>query len=674
MAERKDERGLFGLSARMEARITKTIGLVATLGGLCGLIIPDSGPRRLALASIAAAVLLLSLVSICLRKRPKLYNPTKTEFVYKTRERAMAFAGVMLLITLAGVIIYLETSFKSPPPDKLAIAITAFTPESPALADTALQISKKLNRMLADCTNKDPNLRLKSEPFAQQLSQSGDASRDEACAIRFGKLHGAHLVIWGQVVRVGGHLQVRPKISTAYDWTAETEPDAREAARIKEDMIAQIFRPTDEQGLDRQIEALTNLLVRDARLLAKNWAQAIYALAGQSDETTLLLLGDTYLKQARDQKADDPRTSLDSAVETFDKLIDKLNKDPDDSAWVSAVAQFLLGEACRERASFDQTDGYLGRAKDAYGQSERAYSKIGADKTPWQLENNLGLVLFKLAALGDGAMEYLRRANDVYSVGLGILGENPDGTIPAGGCGVSQAGSPGEDEHVRNVAQVFGNRGSARFELGLQMRSSNGSVRDYLECARSDFETALGLLSSLAGRDRGSEAEIEGNLGNAYAELAEEKPDEADKLLEKAVKSYDHALDAFTPGDLRYTRVQKARAQTYYDQGIRSGQEVPLNRAVFEYVEVIRELRRTGMDEDLADALYIQAKAKRSLFHIHGCDLSCLQAAIVALQQSESLFGKLGNLQQAQQVHEELVKAQGEASRGANATGRASHQ
>jgi tetratricopeptide (TPR) repeat protein len=642
-----DEKG--GFATILKDRVLPVISLVTSIVSL--VVILGLRPA-FAVAVVGAASFWLFLLYV------------RSTNAYSKRQRALALAGLIILPTVASAAAIwslIPERDKAPPPDKLAIAIAGFTPDTPALADIAQAIPAKLCGKLDDAKRSDPGLRLSCSPFSeQQIHQADSSDQDEARAQKFGRKKGAHIVIWGQVFsRGGGQLQVTAKVSTAYEWTTTTDVGEKEGADFETVLSAQVFNPTDDKGLDKQVEDLAKLLEGAAYYRDQNSERAIGFFSAQGDKEALLWLGSTYLRQARQASPeDDRRQAFDKAVETFERLVQKLNDDPEGMEQLSAVARFLLGNACRERAAFDRRGEYLGRAKDAYTQSERDYITIGHDQTPWQLENSLGAVLFDLAPLGPSAISYLKQANAAYSRGLGILGEDSDATIPTGGCAAIPDGTRGDDKQKADVALLYKNRGSARAQLGEDLQSNGEPGGDQLRCAKSDLLKARTVLQTLTNRNHKVEAEVENNLANALSQLAKETPgDEGRKLIEEAIGTYDELLKTYPVGSLEYTWVQKSRAETYYDKGERLEQVDSYEFARDEYTDVIRVLRTNNLKADLADALRYQAKAKTALFDLRrGCDLPCLNAAITDFDESERLFLALG-MPVAQEVHQELVAA-----------------
>lgn len=658
-----DEKG--GFAAILKDRVLPVISLVTSVVSL--VVILGLRPA-FAVAVVGAASFWLFLLYVRSAKRSSIHDSSRKRNAYGKRQRALALAGLIILPALASapaIWSLIPDPDKPPPPDKLAIAIAGFTADTPSLTDIAQAIPAKLCGKLDDAKSNDPDLHLSCAPFSgQQIHRPDGSDHDEVRAKAFGRKKGAHLVIWGQVFnRGGGQVQVTAKVSTAYEWTTAGEAGAKESADFERVLSTQVFKPTDDQGLDKQVEDLAKLLAGAAYYRDQNSEKAIRFFSAQGDNEALLWLGSTYLRQARQANtADDRRQVLDKAVATFELLIQKLNEDPEGLEQLSAVARFLLGDACRERASFDRRGEYLGRAKDAYTQSERDYITIGHDQTPWQLENNLGKVLIELAPLGSSAISYLKQANEAYSRGLGILGEKPDATIPAGGCAAMPDDDRGDDNQKADVALLYKNRGSARAQLGEELQSNGERGGDQLRCAKNDLLKALRLLQSLTDRNHKIETEVETNLANALAQLAKETPgDEGAKLIDEAIRNYDEALKAYAVGSLEYSWVQKARAEAYYDKGERLRQVDSYEFARDEYTDVIRVLRIRNLTGDLADALRYQAKASTALFDLgRSCDLACLNYAIRAFEESERLFLDSG-MPEAEQVHEELVSAKAKA-------------
>lgn len=654
-----DEKG--GFATILKDRVLPVISLVTSIVSL--VVILGLRPA-FAVAVVGAASFWLFLLYVRSAKRSSVHDSSRKHNAYGKRQRALALVGLIILPAVASVAAIwslIPEWDKQPPPDKLAIAIAGFTPDTPSLTDIAQAIPAKLCGKLDDAKRNDPGLHLSCAPFSgQQIHRPDGNDQDEARAKEFGRKKGAHLVIWGQVFnRGGGQVQVTAKVSTAYEWTTTGEAGAKETADFEPVLSAQVFKPTDDKGLDKQVEDLAKLLAGAAYYRDQDSEKAIGFFSAQGDKEALLWLGSTYLRQARQANTgDDRRQDFDKAVESFERLIQKLNDDPEGMEQLSAVARFLLGDACRERASFDRESEYLGRAKDAYTQSERDYITIGHDQIPWQLENSLGVVLFHLAPLGSSAISYLKQANAAYSKGLGILGENPDAAIPTGGCAAISDDARSDDKQKADVALLYKNRGSARAQLGEGLQSSGERGGDQLRCAKSDLRKALRLLQMLTDRNHKMETEVETNLANALAELAKETPgDEGAKLIDEAIRNYDEALKAYAVGSLEYSWVQKARAEAYYDKGERLRQVDSYEFARDEYTDVIRVLRTNNLQADLADALRYQAKASSALFDLgRGCDLACLNYAIRAFEESERLYLDM-EMPDAQQVHQELVAA-----------------
>lgn len=580
---------------------------------------------------------------------------TKQQALRKT-QRIATLAGLVVLPALAGALYFSWTHHRKPHPDKLAIAVAGFN-SAPALAERAATFARMLNSKLQDSRFMDPDPHLNSEAFpAEDFHRDGDSSGDEPRAVEFGQQTGVHLVIWGEFVgNPDGPYQVKPRITKAYEWMPDTEPGegVDEAAQFEAVLISDVFKATDGKQVSEQVETLAGLLVGAAYLRSKNMERASYFFSAGTGEAARLCLGQLYLRQAQRAKSDaDRKAGLDIAVNTFQDVV----KSTDEDSEITAFALSYLGEACRERASLDHGTEDLTLAMNAYKRSRLAF---GADKTPWQLENNLGIVLYKLSYSQYGTIQDLADAIAAYNRGLGILGEVSQGAIPAGGgCVVEPDRTSGSPMLLRSLASLYKNRGSARFEWGYRLRYGHKPGVEQLECARIDSEKSLRILASLTSRDKKLEATVEHNLGNTFNLLAKEKPDEASSLLDTALGHYDKSIDSLTPGYGEYTQAQKDRAETYYDKGRLSHHVDSLRLAVAEYGKVILELMRPEDSEDLADSLRYHAKANIELFDLHQwCDLNCLREAISSLDQSENLFRTLGKLQDAADVDQDLIDA-----------------
>lgn len=494
---------------------------------------------------------------------------------------------------------------------KLAVAVVSFLPVS-SISAVEKTLAENISFWLTQELRMDNQAPLvvteyADNPFVGKSAREHTSEHDEAR--EFARQEGKHLVIWGRVGSCEDGALVTPEFAAAYDWKGDVEIEDA-VAYYKPDLERSHQQCGRIDALQQQTRDLARLILGVAYFRAKRWAIAIGHFRRAASEEARLWEALCYHEQAREADNGDWEKTKRAYQGVIQRLTDEnTNK----NNWLVAVARLELGDANQELPadSTDQRKQNLINAVREYEQSLEAYRRILPDDQapdsveeapPWALQNNLGAAWFKLAQMEDNdQVARLTKAKEAFDAGLGLLDRE------------AKDGSLSEEEAKESCALLYSNRASALAEWGRLLEERHEPGRAKLEAAKKDFENPLAESSNNV-----RQAKTLTNRANVLTQLAKLTAGlEGDNLIGEALEKYGVVLTKFEAGSMGYVFAQKARAEAYYDQGIRSGNVNSFEHARFDYNQTIPALQAHGPQEQFIDAREYLVKTLEQLVRIY---------------------------------------------------------
>jgi hypothetical protein len=534
---------------------------------------------------------------------------------------------------------------KEPPLGKLAIAVVSFIPTSATSTEeetNAKNISRWLTLELARDTGAP--LVVTEYPDNPFVKGAREHTREHEEARKFGRKHGLHLVIWGQVGTCDAGARVSPEFSAAYDWKGEVEI-AEAVAYYKPDLESFYDQCTRTNELERETRDIARLILGVAYYRAKKWETAIDHFRQATSEEARLWTALCYHEQAREPDSDDSAQEkwrrVTNAYEAVIQLLTGNNTQKDN--WLSAVAHLKLGDANQDLPAHSKNERKqnLMKAVHEYGQSIEAYRRIipdgqafGAQEEgtpPWVLQNNLGAAWFTLAHLEvSDQIARLKKAKEAFDAGFELLEHEVTNK------------SLNAREVQEGRALLYSNRASALAEWGRLLEERNQPGRSKLEDAKKDLENPLAVSSNNV-----RQAKTQTNRANVLTQLGKLTPGlEGDNLIREAIEIYGVVLTTFEAGSVEYLFAQKARAEAHYDEGVRSGNAGSFEHARVDYNQTIPALQAHGPREQFIDAREYLVRTLEQLVRIYDSPDSDGRSRLISTRQE--LSDARRRLQQAQ--------------------------
>jgi tetratricopeptide (TPR) repeat protein len=606
MADRKDEGGVFRFVDVIQGRITKLISL---LTAIVGLLVLFKIERFIALVVAVTIVPALILVYVCTEKQSSIHDPRKKHYKYGKPRRRAALAGVFLLATAAGLIIWNHIYVRPLVCPPVTVTITRFIGDDgkiQAILDQSLreQLSGKEIKF---------NPRDVVVPGQGEILERVDAAKKYANS-REG--HG-NIVIWGDVAsraalgavanecdRAGGNLSAALQTPTNartgafefhFDVSGDVQADLIDFARF---VIGVVLY---EQG---------------------RWEESADVFTDVRSP-----FGALYEGLARQEFARTP-DQMKRAIQAYERCVGSwLSPNPrmDNEAKAIAVAAYInASNALLELSNLDPANakahlesafsGYK-EAIDRYGQLEKESMQryghvklnaiVGSD---WRTiaQTNRAITKIKLAAGDKGQRpEWLHDAEQDLNNILGQLDEN----------NVS-------DRESWVIAKA--NLGALCLELSRvepERIKRLSEAEDHLSKALAALDTIQKCDASVQNEHGYDCAVLKSNLGIVYWERALDEPtrDEALQYLARAEQKYAEAIRLFS-ADPSYS-VESAEEMSHqglvlierarwFENGEREGL---LRKAVQDSTDALRSCRSDLNPLEWASITNNLAYAKREL-------------------------------------------------------------
>jgi tetratricopeptide (TPR) repeat protein len=396
----------------------------------------------------------------------------------------------------------------APPEGTIVIAVAQFTPVDPDDRRDARIITRKIVRRLEEEAVKHDPKWVVRELSRQVQGENTDAARAAALEIARARHVNAHLIVWGEVLKDGGSMEIGAN-------TAIARMPSRSSSELRPEQITSA-EPTSFASKQEAVDGVVSGVVGLMHFARGEYEKAVpnFTQSGTNEERMargLALYQQSLLQQ-------ESREILIKAIAAYDSILQAGGAaQSEETLWSArinkAAALVALARGSAMTLASQQREAAIGLYRFALNSRGRT-----AWKDDWpKLQHGLGIALSDHgeSVEGDSAITLLRGAVVAYDSALAAYSDG---------------------KHVQEYAAILNTKAAALTELGRLIESEEGDRM--LHEAIGTYRLVLALSSSNWRR-----AGTQTNMGAALTDLGRRaRGDVARASFQQAIAAHREAL------------------------------------------------------------------------------------------------------------------------------------